>query len=170
MRLCVRIIKLRNQYKITEHDRDNPPIDYSANIYLTIQPTEPNNRQVPKLVQFLSLTHGVNDDQLIQLVRISCPRPEAQLNSSSLTRLCLIMYISTIPPQLYLFITRIFVIWHRCLTVACFYFYVYLFPIWHGKRLSYTSTKHSLPPTIKNSTIVLQSSHFNYNSSHPRYF
>ena len=74
MRLRVRIIELRNQYKITEHDKDNLPIDYSANIF-----HDPANwiqeSSSSKLVQILSLFHEDNDDQLLQLVPISCPRP-----------------------------------------------------------------------------------------------
>ena len=38
------------------------------------------------------------------------------------------------------------------------------------QRLSYTSTKHSSPPTTNTSTKVVQSSHLNNNSSQPRYF
>ena len=60
----------------------------------------------PGLVQVLSLIHRANDDQLLQLVRISCPRLEAQLNSSSLTRLCLFNYL-LIPPRLDLFVARV---------------------------------------------------------------
>ena len=104
MRLCVRKFDLKNQYNITEHDKDNLPIDYSSNIFhdpanWTKQPSS------AKLLQFLSLTHGANDDQLLQLVRLSCPRPEAQLNSCALTRLCLIKF-TPIPPRLCLFIAR----------------------------------------------------------------
>ena len=105
MGLCVRIIELRNQYKFAGHDKDHHAIDYSANIIY--YPSSQLNQQSSslKLVQYLSLTHEVNDDQLLLLVRISCPRPEDQLKSSSLTRLCLIKYIP-IPPQLYLLIAR----------------------------------------------------------------
>ena len=45
--------------------------------------------------------------------------------------------------------------------------------LWQSERLSkhrYSSTKHSLPPSSNNSLIAERSSHFNNNSSHPRYF
>ena len=45
---------------------------------------------------------------------------------------------------------------------ACFRLQVPSFLLWHSYVIGHTSTRHSLPPTTNNSTIVVQSSYFHY--------
>ena len=60
---------------------------------------------------------------------------------------------------------------HRCRSFICMLLTsCSSIPFVARQRPSYISAKHTSPPTTNTSTKVVQNSHFNNNSSQPRYF